>query len=208
MNESNTPPVRFYFDFGSPNAYLSHLVIPGIEQRTGAKFEYVPVLLGGIFKATSNAAPSVTYGGVRNKLEYQQLETERFVKRHGITAYRFNPDFPINTLFLMRGAIYAQSQGPDVFTRYVEEMYRHMWAEPKKMDDPETVGAALAESGLDAAAFLDGTQSHEVKQQLIANTERAVETGVFGSPSFTVGCELFFGKNTLGEIEAEIVAQA
>ena len=79
--------VEFHFDFGSPNAYLSHLVIPEIERRTGATFEYVPVLLGGVFKLTNNRSPAESLAGIRNKPEYQRLETERFVARHGITRF-------------------------------------------------------------------------------------------------------------------------
>jgi 2-hydroxychromene-2-carboxylate isomerase len=135
--------VEFHFDFGSPNAYLSHLVIPAIEQRTGAQFTYVPVLLGGVFKATGNVSPAVSLRGIRNKAEYTELETQRFLKRHGITRFAFNPHFPVNTLLIMRGAIAAQRL--DCFTRFVDEVYRHMWADPKKMDDPEVVRAAERE---------------------------------------------------------------
>src|SRR5881227_4001144 len=140
--------VEFHFDFGSPNAYLAHLVIPQIEQRAGVRFAYVPVLLGGVFKATGNRSPAESLAGIRNKPEYERLETERFLKRHRITSYRRNPFFPVNTLTLMRGAIAAQRLG--VFERYVDEMYRHMWSEPKKLDDVAVLRAALLESGFDA----------------------------------------------------------
>ena len=143
--------VEFHFDFGSPNAYLAHLVIPEIERRTGAKFEYVPVLLGGVFKLTGNRSPAEAFAGIKNKPEYERLETERFLQRHGITDYRRNPFFPVNTLTLMRGAVAAQRLG--VFERYVDEMYRQMWSEPKKMDDPAVLRAALLESGFDAHAL-------------------------------------------------------
>ena len=137
--------VEFHFDFGSPNAYLSHLVIPDIERRTGATFLYVPVLLGGVFKLTNNRSPAESLAGIRNKPEYQRLETARFIKRHGITRFAPNPFFPVNTLVLMRGAVAARQLG--IFERYVDEMYRHMWAEPKKLDDPEVLRAALEEFG-------------------------------------------------------------
>ena len=68
---------QFMFDFGSPNAFLSHEAIPAIEQRTAVKFEYVPVLLGGIFKATNNKSPAETLAGIKNKREFHCLETER-----------------------------------------------------------------------------------------------------------------------------------
>ena len=200
-----TVRVEFHFDFGSPNAYLSHLVIPGIEERTGVAFEYVPVLLGGVFKATGNVSPAVSLQGIKNKPEYQGLETARFVKQHGITAYRSNPHFPVNTLQIMRGAVYAGRAG--LFERYVDAVYRHMWTEARKMDDAEVIAAALQESDLPASDIMAGIQNTEVKAELIANTENSVARGVFGSPSFFVGDELYFGKDRLRDVEEEIRRQ-
>src|SRR5437762_13429892 len=191
--------VEFLFDFGSPNAYLAHKVIPEIEARTGAKFEYVPVLLGGIFKLTNNKPPIVAFGGIRNKMEYEILETRRFIARHGLTQFKLNPHFPVNTLTLMRMAIAAQIAGD--LPRYVDAAFHHMWEAPKKMDDPEVIRAALTQSGLKADALLKRAQSPEVKQKLMDNTEQAVARGAFGSPSFFVGDELYFGKDRLRDVE-------
>jgi 2-hydroxychromene-2-carboxylate isomerase len=190
---------QFLFDFGSPNAYLSHLAIPAIEARTGVTFEYVPVLLGGIFKATNNRSPAETYAGVKNKREFHELETERFVKRFSVKPYTMNPFFPVNTLNLMRVAIAAQLDG--VFEKYVEAAFHHMWGEPKKMDDPDVAIKALTESGLDGARLFARGQEPEVKAVLVANTQTAVERGAFGSPTFFVGDEMFFGKEQLREVE-------
>ena len=194
---------QFMFDFGSPNAYLSHEAIPDIEKRTGAKFEYVPILLGGIFKATNNKSPAETLAGVKNKREFNALETERFVKRFKVQPYVWNPFFPVNTLNLMRAAIAAQLEG--VFETYVEAAFHHMWREPKKMDDPEIAAKALASSGLDAQKLFTRAGEPEVKGRLIKNTEEAVARGAFGSPTFFVGNEMFFGKEQLREVE-EMVA--
>jgi 2-hydroxychromene-2-carboxylate isomerase len=196
--------VEFHFDFGSPNAYLSHVIIPQIEQRTGAQFEYVPILLGGVFKLTNNRSPVESYAGIRNKLPYEHLETERFVKKHGITNYTFNPFFPINTLALMRGAIAAQRMG--VLAHYVDQMFRHMWAQPKKMDDPEVVRAALEESGLDASQLMTLAQDPSVKEELAANTARSVARGTFGAPTFFIDDEIYFGKDRLRDVEEALVA--
>ena len=195
--------VEFHFDFGSPNAYLSHLVIPEIEKRTGAKFEYVPILLGGVFKLTNNRSPAESLVGIKNKPEYERLEMNRFLRRHGITRFRSNPFFPVNTLMLMRGAIAAQSLG--VFERYVDEMYRHMWAEPKKMDDLNVLRAAFDESGLDNERFFELVQTPEIKDRLLQNTQRSVERGTFGAPTFFVGEEIFFGKDRLRDVEELIM---
>jgi 2-hydroxychromene-2-carboxylate isomerase len=187
------------FDVGSPNAFLSHEAIPAIEKRSGVKFEYVPILLGGIFKATNNKSPAEALAGIKNKREFQALETERFVKRFHVEPYIWNPYFPVNTLNLMRAAIAARLEG--VFEKYVDAAFHHMWREPKKMDDPEVATKALTASGLDAAKLFARAQEPEVKAKLIENTQAAVERGAFGSPTFFVGKEMFFGKEQLREVE-------
>jgi 2-hydroxychromene-2-carboxylate isomerase len=196
--------VEFHFDFGSPNAYLSHLVIPEIEKRTGVKFEYVPVLLGGVFKATNNRSPAQSLAGIKNKPEYERLEMNRFIKRHGVTRFKSNPFFPVNTLMMMRGAIAARQLG--VFERYVDEMFRNMWGDPKKMDDPNIFRTALDEAGLPTAKIVALIETQPVKDELIANTQRSVERGTFGSPTFYVGDEIFFGKDRLRDVEELIAA--
>lgn len=195
--------IEFHFDFGSPNAYLAHRIIPGIERRNGARFRYVPILLGGVFKATGNRSPAEAFGDIRNKRAFMDLETRRFLARHGITDFRRNPFFPVNTLTLMRGAVAARHEG--CFERYVEVVFRNMWSEPKKMDEPEVVRAVLEENGLDAGRLLERAQSPEVKQELVRNTEASVARGTFGSPTFFVGDEIFFGKDQLRDAEEEFV---
>ena len=196
---------QFMFDFGSPNAFLSHEAIPAIEQRTGVKFEYVPILLGGIFKATNNKSPAETLAGVKNKPEFLAIETQRFITRFKVEPYVWNPFFPVNTLNLMRAAIAAQFEG--VFEKYVEAAFHHMWREPKKMDDLEVAAKALSTSGLDGAKLLTRAQDADVKARLIENTQSAVERGAFGSPTFFVGNEIFFGKEQLREVEELVVGR-
>lgn len=196
--------VEFHFDFGSPNAYLSHTVIPGIEERTGATFDYVPVLLGGVFKATNNVSPAISMQGILNKGEYQRIETQRFLARYGVSNYAPNPHFPVNTLLVMRGAIAAQDLG--IFERYVEAVYEHVWVQSKKMDDPEIVWAALAESNLPVAELQAKVTDADVKSRLIDNTRASVERGNFGSPTFFIGDDMYFGKNTLRDVEEALLS--
>ena len=197
--------VRFLFDFGSPNAFVVHRVIPGIEQRTGVKFTYVPILLGGLFKLTGNQSPMTAFAGIKNKPEYQRLEMQRFLVRHGIADFAFNPHFPINTLHLMRGAVAAQELG--VFERYVEAVYDAMWTRGRDMGQPEVVAKTLASAGLPFEQLLAMSQTPQIKQRLLENTQTAFERGAFGSPSFLVGDELYFGKDRLGEVE-EVIQRA
>jgi 2-hydroxychromene-2-carboxylate isomerase len=198
--------VEFHFDFGSPNAYLAHCVIPAIEARTGVKFRYVPILLGGVFKLTNNRSPAETLKGVENKPEYERLETERFIRRHGITSFRRNSFFPVNTLQLMRGAAAAEIDG--ALERYVEAAFHHMWEEPKKMDDPEVMQAALCASGLDGPRILERIQDPAVKERLLRNTEQSVARGTFGAPTFFVDGQIYFGKDRLRDVEEAIVGAA
>ncbi len=196
--------VEFFFDFGSPNAYLSHKVIPAIEQRTGEKFTYVPILLGGIFKATGNQSPMMAFAGVPSKLAYEQMEMQRFIERHGLTDYRQNPHFPVNTLHIMRGAVAAQELG--VFDAYVESVFADMWERGLKMDEPGVIAAAFEAGGLPAHELGGLMQDDAIKARLAENTQRAVELGVFGSPSFLVDGEaLYFGKDRLRDVEEEII---
>jgi len=195
--------VEFLFDFGSPNAYLAELVLPGIERHSGVKFEYVPVLLGGIFKGTGNMSPFDSLRGIKNKPEYQALETQRFIRRHNITKFRQNPFFPVNTLMLMRGAVAAQFEG--MFEPYFRAAYHHMWEEPKKMDDLEIFRNAFISSGIDIDRLIARAQQDDVKKGLIERTTDAVNRGAFGSPTFFVGNEIFFGKDQLRDVEESIV---
>lgn len=194
---------EFHFDFGSPNAYLAHCVVPAIEARTGVRFDYVPILLGGVFKLTNNASPMVMFKDIGNKLAYQRIEFQRFIRRHAIARFQFNPFFPVNTLQVMRAAIGAQVEG--VFPRYVEALFHHMWEEPKKMDEAEVIRAALDASGLDGATLLARAQEPDVKQRLVRNTEASVARGTFGAPTFFVGEEIFFGKDSLRDVEEAIM---
>jgi 2-hydroxychromene-2-carboxylate isomerase len=189
---------EFHFDFGSPNAYLAHKVLPGIARRTGATFTYVPILLGGVFKLTNNRSPAESLIGIRNKMEYERLEMARFIRRHGI-PFAMNPHFPVNTLMLMRGAVAARELG--VLARYVDVVFDAMWAQPLKMDDPAVVEAALAAADLPAHEIVALVQSQPIKDRLLQDTTASVERGTFGAPTFFVGDEIYFGKDRLGEVE-------
>lgn len=203
MTATHDLGVQFLFDFGSPNAYLCHKVIPAIESRTGTRFTYVPILLGGLFKLANNRSPIEAYAAIPNKLSYERLEMQRFVARHGLADFRFNPHFPVNTLQIMRGAVAAQQL--DGFERYVEVMFAAMWERGLKMDDPATIASVLAAGGLDAERLMQAAQSPAVKAGLMANTQAAHDRGAFGAPTFFIGDEMYFGKDRLREVEEEIV---
>jgi 2-hydroxychromene-2-carboxylate isomerase len=201
-----TTKVEFHFDFGSPNTYYCHRVIPDIEERTGITFDYVPILLGGVFRATNNKSPMEAFAGIKNKSEYNALETERFIEKHALSKFKFNPNFPVNTLHIMRGAVCAIDRG--IGKDYIEAIYQCMWEQELNMADPEIIESALLAADLPADELLGGSIEANVKQKLIQSTEASVNRGTFGAPTFFVGNEIFFGKDKLREVEDEIVAQS
>ena len=191
--------VDFIFDFASPNAYLVHKIVPEIEARTGAVFNYIPCLLGGIFKATGNQAPMIAFGGIKNKPEYDAIEMQRFITRHNLNGFKMNPHFPVISLMLVRGALVAERDG--YLMKYIDAMIDALWEQELKLDDPEVLHKALADAGFDADKIMTDMGDEAIKAKLLENTNAAVERGAFGIPTFFVGDEIFFGKERLGQVE-------
>ncbi|NQV20352.1 MAG: 2-hydroxychromene-2-carboxylate isomerase [Rhodospirillales bacterium] len=191
--------VEFFFDFGSPAAYLAFTQIRKIAERTGAELVWRPFLLGAVMQAAGNRSPIECAA----KGKWMIGDLARFAKRYGV-EFNMNPHFPINTLPLMRGAIVAQEDG--VIDRYAEAIYQAIWVDGKNMADPPTIGAVLTAADLDAAHFMDAIQSQKVKDKLKANTEEAVERGAFGAPTYFVDGEMHFGQDRLNFVEEALAA--
>jgi len=187
--------IEFLYDFGSPNAYLVHRAI---EDLSAPQFRYVPVLLGGIFKATGNQSPMQAYGHIAAKRDYDMLEMRRFMAHHDINGFTMNPHFPVNTLLMMRGAVAAEVLG--CAENYIEAMMAGMWERGLALADPEVWAGLLGEAGLPVEALVAGAADPANKARLVANTEAAVARGVFGIPSFFIGYELWFGKDRLRDV--------
>jgi 2-hydroxychromene-2-carboxylate isomerase len=198
--------IEFVFDFASPNAYLAYRALPPILERTGARLVINPCLLGGIFKATGNVAPGVAFAAVKGKLDYEMLEIRRFIVRHGLGKFSFNPHFPVNTLMLMRGFVAAREAG--VEAGYIEMGLEGLWEEGLKLDDPETLARRIDSAGLNSGSLLAAAGTDRVKLKLADNTAAAVARGVFGVPTFFVGDDMFFGKDRLGQVEEAAAARA
>jgi 2-hydroxychromene-2-carboxylate isomerase len=193
----------FIFDFGSPNAYYSYKVLPGILARTGAEMEIHPVLLGGLFKITGNQPPMMAFGAVKGKLDYEMLESKRFAEKHQLTAFQFNSHFPVNTISIMRGLLAAQEL--ECEQPYIDAVLSAMWEQSLKMDDVEVMAQVLNEAGLDAGAILAMIQTDPIKEKLKANTQAAADRGAFGIPTFFVGDDMFFGKDRLTQVEEALM---
>ena len=194
--------IKFIFDIASPNAYLSHKVIPDFEKKYDVKFDYFVCLLGGIFKLSNNKPPMIANAEIPLKYNYFGQEITRFAKFHQLTNFKMNPHFPVISLQIIRGAVAAEMDG--YLEDYIDKVLVHMWEEPKKMDDPEVIKSAFEESGLDAEKLISQMQDADVKAKLIANTEAAAERGVFGIPTFFVGEEMYFGKDNLWQVEEKL----
>jgi 2-hydroxychromene-2-carboxylate isomerase len=197
-----TKRLEFIFDFGSPNAYFAYRALPPILERTGAELVIMPCLLGGLFKLTGNQPPLVAFASVKGKMEYERLEIKRFVAKHGLTKFRMNPHFPVNTLMLMRGLVAARLRGEEA--AYLEIGLRGLWEEGLKLDDRDVLARRITEAGLDAERSLADAELPEVKRSLIEATDGAARRGAFGIPTFFVGNEMFFGKDRLGQVEEEL----
>ncbi|MEO0437862.1 MAG: 2-hydroxychromene-2-carboxylate isomerase [Pseudomonadota bacterium] len=191
--------VEFYFDFGSPTAYLANGQLQKLCMQYDAGLVYKPVLLGGIFKATGNAPPAA----VPAKGVYMNNDLPRFAERYGMLL-NFNPHFPVNTLQLMRGVYAARELG--VASEYIETMFKAMWVDEKNMGEMEVVAEVLGSAGLDAAAIAEKIVQPEIKQALIADTEAAVNRGLFGAPTIFLGEEMFFGQDRLDFVEERLAA--
>jgi len=198
--------IDFIFDFASPNGYLAYHALKGVIERTGSSVNYIPCLLGGIFKSTGNQAPFVAFAGVKGKNEYGMLEIKRYLKKYGLTKFKMNEHFPLNTVMLQRGALVAEQDGK--LLEYIDACLASVWEENKKMDDKDVFVAELNSKGFDGANILERTQDPEIKKKLIDNTAAAVERGTFGIPTFYVGDEMFFGKERVGQVEEEVTAQS
>ena len=193
--------LEFFFDFGSPTAYLAYTQLPQIASEYQAQIYWRPMLLGGVFKATGNQSP-VT---VPAKGRWMGHDLQRFARRYGV-PFNFNPHFPINTLTLMRGAVGLQMRQPERFAPYVDAVFRAMWVEPANLGDPAVLAATLRAAGFEPDALLALVNDPEVKAKLIANTEAAVARGVFGAPTCFVGEQMFFGQDRLDFVRETALA--
>lgn len=193
--------IEFYFDVGSPAAYLAWTQLPKIAQEAGAEIEYRPFLLGGVFQATGNRSPME----VPAKGQYMQDDLQRFARRYGV-PFRHNPHFPINTLMLMRGALGLQLREPQRMVPFVDAAFRAIWVDGRNMNDPATAGGVLQQAGFDPDRLLALTQDPAIKDELKAATQEAVARGVFGAPTFFVHNQMFWGQDRLDFVKEALQA--
>ena len=181
--------VTFCFDFGSPYSYLAYNNLKVIKDE-GAEIEIMPVLLGGIFKATGNQPPAT----VQKKGEYMFKDITRWTKTLNI-PFKMNPYFPILTVPHMRGAVLAQKN--DILENYMQVMFESIWTKAMNLNDQELLTQVATESGMDANSFAEGISSDEIKNKLRENTEFAINKGAFGVPTFYIDDEMYWGIDSM-----------
>jgi len=186
--------VDFYFDYGSPTSYLAYTQLPSIVKRTGATVNYKPILLGGIFMATGNKSPAE----IPQKKNWMTQDLQNFARQYGVPL-RWNQYFPINTLALMRGAIFAQRE--NFLLPYSDAIFKSIWVDDLNMGDPQQIGNVLKSAGLDAGKIFAAVGDPVIKDALKGATNSAVERGAFGAPTFFVGEQMFFGQDRLNFVE-------
>ncbi len=195
------PTLEFYFDFGSPNAHIAHHRLPEIIERTGATLVPKIMLLGGVFQTTGNVSPmNATF-----KVPYIRNDMARFIVKHKI-PFRMNPNFPVNTIKMMRGAVVAEEEG--FLPAYMDACFKAMWSDGKNMADDAVIAETFTAAGFDAALIAQRSGEDPVKDKLKRNTGAACERGVFGAPTFFVGDEMFFGQDRLDFVEDALAGRS
>jgi 2-hydroxychromene-2-carboxylate isomerase len=190
--------VEFYYDFSSPNAYLVHKVLPTIAKRYTATLTRKPILLGGVFKSTNTQAPMLAFKDIPGTVDYMRLEMGRFLERYK-TPFLFNPHFPVNSLNLMRAAVFAQ--GKPWEDKYIDAIFDAMWVQGKALADPEVIVEVLNAADLPTDQIMTASQDTDIKSSLADVTAQAVARGIYGSPAMFVGDEMFYGKDSLHDLE-------
>lgn len=185
-----TKRVEYFYDYVSAASFFSHFILPKIVGHAGAELVYRPMFLGGVMQATGNRPPAT----VIPKGIWMSQDLGRWAKKYGLT-FNSNPHFPVNTLAVMRGAC-ALLDDP-VFPAYDDAMTYAVWRDAKNMGDPEEIAKVVSEIGIDPAAFAEMVKNQKWKDALKANTDEAVERGVFGAPAMFVGDDLYFGQDRL-----------
>ena len=198
-----TKTVEFYFDVGSPAAYIAWTQLPRLCADAGGRIDYKPMLLGGVFQATGNHSPTT----VPAKGKYMMDDLGRYAARYGVPFVN-NPHFPINTLMLMRAAVGLQVRDPERFIPYVDAAYKAIWADAKNMNDPEVVGQVLQAAGFNPIHLVALAGDQAVKDRLKAITQEAVERGVFGAPSFFIDGQMHWGQDRLDFVQQALEAKA
>lgn len=196
----SSPVVEFFFELGSPYSYFAATQLHAIEQRTGATFVWKPMVLGAVFKATSNEMPST----VPTKARYMFQDLKRWSAHYG-EPFEWPATFPLNTIYVHRAILAVEREHGQARARALTlALYRAYWGEGHDITQPAEMTAVFEAQGFDAQHVSVWMQDQEIKDLLKHHTEHAIECGVFGAPSFVVDDELFWGNDRLDFLESHL----
>ena len=186
----------YYFDFGSLASYLAHTQMDKIKTETGATPNYLPMLLGGVFKATGNVSPA----SVPAKGKYIFVDFKRFADSYGVPL-ETNPYFPIITTTLMRMLTGLQMRSDARMHEFMDVIFKAIWVDALNLNDPEMLTSVLTKAQFDPAELLALANEQATKDKLKDVTTQAVERGVFGAPTFFVGTQMYWGQDRIEQLK-------
>ena len=191
----------YYFDFGSLASYLAHTQMDKIKAETGATPNYLPMLLGGVFKATGNVSPA----SVPAKGKYIFVDFKRFADSYGVPL-ETNPYFPIITTTLMRMLTGLQMRSDASTHEFMDVIFKAIWVDALNLNDPEVLTSVLTKAQFDPAELLALANEQATKDKLKDVTTQAVERGVFGAPTFFVGTQMYWGQDRIEQLKLALIS--
>lgn len=186
--------IEFFYDYASTYSYLAHLAVEELATKKDAELIFKPMVLGFVFKASGNSMPAA----VPAKATYMIHDVRRWVRHYGL-PFHMPSIFPVNTIRALRTAVAALEEG--VFPAYHHAVMRAYWSNDQDIGDAEVLASIVSAAGLDGPRLVARSEEGAVKEKLKANTDEAIERGVFGAPTFFVGDEMFWGNDRLHFVE-------
>jgi 2-hydroxychromene-2-carboxylate isomerase len=190
--------VDFFFDFISPYTYLARTQLDGIAARTGARFKMWPMHLLNLMKIVGNTPTTVV---CKNKRRYAGQDIARWRARYQV-PFKANPHLRGDRSLTLRGALVAQEMNLE--EQYNRAVFSAFWTDAVNVTDRGEVVRHLEAAGLDGSSILNKAEESQYAKRLESNTQIAAERGVFGSPTFILGDDLFFGNDRLDLLEATL----
>ena len=181
-----TKKIDFYFDFISPYSYLAHQKIKSIKN---VKFNYKPVLVGGLHNLQGITAPAF----IKPKLKHMISDCDLIAKKDK-SNFIWNSNFPINSLNIMRGYLFINADHKDL---YLNVMFDAYWKNNLNISNEEIIKTLIKKSKIEPISFFDGINDPKIKEELKNVTQEAHDKEIFGAPTFVVNNKIFWGQDRL-----------
>jgi 2-hydroxychromene-2-carboxylate isomerase len=181
--------VDFYFDFVSPYSFLAHKRIRKIENEEKIKFIYKPILLGGLHNLIGITAPAF----INPKAKFMVRDCKMVANKFNI-KFKFNSEFPINSLNLMRGLLSITS---DKKNTYINNFFDAYWQDGLNLNEHKIIIAILKKCKINEDDFQKEINNQKIKNKLKKLTQDAFKKDIFGAPTFVVNKKIFWGQDRL-----------